>query len=229
MDLETDFSSARSKTKPNRNRRRNTAKFPKHLGDCPGAKKSKLPSFLQPQLATLVDAVPQGNGWLHEVKLDGYRALCRIDNGRVTFLTREAQDWTERFSALAHAAQRLPVRQALVDGEVVALGEDGKSSFQLLQNSLRRGPAANLVYFAFDLLHLDGWDLTRSPLSSAKTCSKNSSDVKAPAKLRRPCATAITGSVEARSFIARAAAWASRESSQNELTNRIGREGGAIG
>jgi bifunctional non-homologous end joining protein LigD len=168
MDLETDFSSVRSKTKPNRNLRPDAVKFPKHLGDCPGAKKSKLPSFLQPQLATLVDAVPHGEGWLHEVKLDGYRALCRIDEGRVTFLTREAQDWTERFSALADAAQRLPVRQALLDGEVVALGEDGKSSFQLLQNSLRRGPAANLVYFAFDLLHLNGWDLTRSPLKLRK-------------------------------------------------------------
>src|SRR5262245_41858055 len=97
----------------------------RHLGSIAKARKSKLPTFVRPQLATLVDAVPQGDEWLHEVKFDGYRALCRIDEGRAVFLTREGQDWTSRFGSLVEAAQNLPVRRALLDGEVVALEEDG--------------------------------------------------------------------------------------------------------
>jgi bifunctional non-homologous end joining protein LigD len=90
----------------------------------------------------------------------------------VTFLTREAQDWTQRFSFVAQAAQKLPVRQALLDGEVIATRAPGKSNFQLLQNSLGGSAAANLVYFAFDVLYLDGWDLTRSPLRLRKELLK---------------------------------------------------------
>ncbi|HXL09336.1 MAG TPA: DNA ligase D [Candidatus Bathyarchaeia archaeon] len=133
-----------------------------------GAKKAKLPAFVQPQLATLVDSVPQGDEWLHEIKFDGYRILCRIDNKHARFLTREAQDWTGRFGALVEAAQGLPLRQAFLDGEVVALEENGKTNFQLLQNSIKQNNTATLVYFVFDLLYLDGSDLTRSPLRDRK-------------------------------------------------------------
>ena len=133
-----------------------------------GAKKAKLPAFVQPQLATLVDSVPQGDEWLHEIKFDGYRILCRIDNKHARFLTREAQDWTGRFGALVEAAQGLPLRQAFLDGEVVALEENGKTNFQLLQNSIKQNNTATLVYFVFDLLYLDGSDLTRSPLRERK-------------------------------------------------------------
>jgi len=133
-----------------------------------GARKPKLPAFVKPQLATLVDSVPQGNEWLHEIKFDGYRVLCRIDNQHARFLTREAQDWTGRFGALVEAAQRLPVHQAFLDGEVVALEEDGRTNFQLLQNSLKQNNTATLVYFVFDLLYLDGRDLTHSPLRDRK-------------------------------------------------------------
>jgi bifunctional non-homologous end joining protein LigD len=140
----------------------------RHLGTIAQARKSKLPAFVRPQLATLVDSVPQGDGWLHEIKFDGYRALCRIDEGHAVFLTREAQDWTSRFGSLVGAARNLPVHRALLDGEVVALEEDGKTNFQLLQNSLKRNDTASLVYFVFDLLYLDGWDLTGSPLRERK-------------------------------------------------------------
>jgi bifunctional non-homologous end joining protein LigD len=112
--------------------------------------------------------VPQGYEWLHEIKFDGYRILCRIDNKRAKFLTREAQDWTGRFGALVETAQGLPIRQGLLDGEVVALEENGTTNFQLLQNSLKQNDTATLVYFVFDLLYLDGWDLTRSPLRDRK-------------------------------------------------------------
>ena len=133
-----------------------------------GAKKSELPQFIRPQLATLVDAVPKGDEWLHEVKFDGYRILCRINKGRVSLLTREAQDWTARFKPLADAANELPVQRAMLDGEIVALEEDGTTNFQLLQNSLSQKTTANLVYFVFDLLYIDGQDLISSPVLARK-------------------------------------------------------------
>ena len=129
---------------------------------------SKMPKFVEPELATLVTAVPEGKEWLHELKFDGYRIFCRIDGGRVSLLTRNAQDWTSRFGALAQAAKKLDVRQALIDGEVIAVQEDGRHSFQLLQNSLKHGDSANLLYYAFDLLYLDGRDLRSAALIERK-------------------------------------------------------------
>ncbi len=127
-----------------------------------------LPKFVEPQLATLVTAVPEEPGWLHELKFDGYRLFCRIDNRRVSVLTRNAQDWTARFGVLTQAATRLPARQAIIDGEIVAVDDDGSQSFQRLQNSLRDGNAARLVYYAFDILYLDGRDLRAAPLLERK-------------------------------------------------------------
>jgi bifunctional non-homologous end joining protein LigD len=132
------------------------------------SKLTGLPDFLQPQLATLVNSVPQGDEWLHEIKFDGYRILCRIDGGRISFLTREAQDWTDRFKALAAAVKELQVRQAFLDGEVVALDANGINDFQLLQNSLKQNSSSNLVYYVFDLLHVDGFDLIPTPLLARK-------------------------------------------------------------
>jgi bifunctional non-homologous end joining protein LigD len=154
----------KSKKKP----RRKAATTETCPGDITEARRKKLPAFVRPQLATLVDFVPQGDDWLHEIKFDGYRVLCRIDEGRATFLTREEQDWTRRFGSLVEAAQDLPVKQAFLDGEVVALEENGLTNFQLLQNSLKENNTAILVYFVFDLLYIDGWDLTRSPLRDRK-------------------------------------------------------------
>ena len=127
-----------------------------------------LPKFVEPQLATLVAAVPEGPGWLHELKFDGYRLFCRIDNRRISVLTRNAQDWSARFEVLTQAARQLPARQAIIDGEIVAFDDDGSHSFQRLQNSLRDGAAARLAYYAFDLLYLDGRDLRREPLIERK-------------------------------------------------------------
>src|SRR3712207_6431588 len=81
--------------------------------------------WIAPQLATLVTGVPPGSGWLHELKFDGYRLLCRSENGTVSLLTRNAQDWTHRFVPVVRAARTLDARQALLDGEVVALEDDG--------------------------------------------------------------------------------------------------------
>lgn len=133
-----------------------------------GAKTASLPRFVAPQLATLVASPPSGDAWLHEMKFDGYRILCRIDRGRVTLSSRNAKDWTARFPQVAEAAAGLPVRQAYLDGEVAMLLPNGTTSFQSLQNATTTGAAGQVVYFVFDLLHLDGQDLTGASLAARK-------------------------------------------------------------
>lgn len=124
--------------------------------------KGKPPAFRAPQLATLVDAVPAGNRWLHEVKYDGYRALLSVGGGRCTAYTRTGLDWTEKFASVAAAAAKLDVTSALIDGEVCVLDAAGRPSFGALQAALKDGTAA-LTFFAFDLLELDGRDLAGEP------------------------------------------------------------------
>ena len=127
-----------------------------------------LPGWVAPQLATLVGAAPDGADWVHEIKLDGYRVLARIERGRVRLLTRNRQDWTERFPAVADAAAKLPVKEALLDGEIVALDRSGVSSFQALQQGAEETGGWSLAYVAFDLLFLDGRDLRGEPLVERK-------------------------------------------------------------
>ncbi|MEH3106658.1 MAG: DNA ligase D [Sphingomonas fennica] len=117
------------------------------------------PAFRAPQLATLVDHVPDGPGWLHEVKYDGYRILLATGGGRAVAYTRTGLDWTDRFAAIADAAATLP-GPALIDGEVVALDPQGRPSFSALQAALKDGGGASLAFFAFDLLEEGGEDLT---------------------------------------------------------------------
>jgi len=127
-----------------------------------------LPAWVAPQLATLVATPPEGGDWVHEIKLDGYRILLRVERGRARLLTRNRQDWTSRFSAIAEAALSLPVKEALLDGEVVALDRAGVSSFQALQQSAEPVAGRTIAYVAFDLLFLDGRDLRRQPLLERK-------------------------------------------------------------
>lgn len=127
-----------------------------------------LPAWVAPQLATLVSGPPPGDDWVHEIKLDGYRILLRIERGRVKLLTRNRQDWTTRFPAVAEAAAALPVKEALLDGEIVALDAAGVSSFQALQQADQLESGRSLVYVAFDLLFLDGRDLRPLPLVERK-------------------------------------------------------------
>jgi bifunctional non-homologous end joining protein LigD len=127
-----------------------------------------LPGWVAPQLATLVGAAPDGDEWVHEIKLDGYRVLARIERGRVRLLTRNRQDWTERFPAVAEAAATLSVKEALLDGEIVALDRSGVSSFQALQQGAEGAGGWSLAYVAFDLLFLDGRDLRGQPLVERK-------------------------------------------------------------
>jgi bifunctional non-homologous end joining protein LigD len=134
----------------------------------PNARKAALPSFVPPQLATLVAAAPDGDAWLHELKLDGYRILARIDRGKVRLLTRRGHDWSERMRSVASAFAALPLARALIDGELCVLRQDGVSDFQRLQNSLQAGRDEACTYFAFDLLYLDDRDLRALPLLERK-------------------------------------------------------------
>ncbi len=122
------------------------------------------PAFREPQLATLVDHVPTGSEWLHEIKFDGYRCLVAAAGGNVTIYTRSGQDWTEKFAPLQDAFMALDLPSCLIDGEITASGKDGNPSFSALQAMLRRGHGEQgrqyLDYHAFDLLELEGEDLT---------------------------------------------------------------------
>jgi bifunctional non-homologous end joining protein LigD len=129
------------------------------LSDVDGARKAAMPEFIEPELATLVKEAPAAENWVHEMKYDGYRMLCRIENGQATMYSRNGKDWTDRFAAVARAAARLPVRTAWLDGEVVVMEQDGRSSFQALQNALSRDASDKLHYYVFDLPYLDGFDL----------------------------------------------------------------------
>jgi bifunctional non-homologous end joining protein LigD len=128
----------------------------------------RLPDFVSPQPATRVAAAPSGERWLHEPMLDGYRMTVRIERGRVRLLTRSNRDWTERLPALAHELSALSAKAALIDGELVALDAQGHSQFSLLEDALGSGSASVCVFYAFDLLHLDGHDLRALPLLERK-------------------------------------------------------------
>ncbi|HSS75189.1 MAG TPA: DNA ligase D [Thermoanaerobaculia bacterium] len=134
----------------------------------PGAKKARMPELIKPELATLVDTPPAGDEWFHEIKYDGYRALCHLDDGEARLFTRQGNDWTDRFAPLAREAADLPIGQAVLDGEVVVLQPDGSSSFQALQNALSESRSRDLIYIIFDLLYLDGYDLRPVALKTRK-------------------------------------------------------------
>ena len=134
-----------------------------------GARRASFPKPIDPQLAMLVDHAPEGDEWVHEIKLDGYRILAYLDDGNATLRTRKHNDWTRRFPELAESVAELPARQCILDGEVVALLANGASDFQALQTALSEQSTSQLVYYAFDLLYLDGFDLQPLPLEERKS------------------------------------------------------------
>ncbi len=130
-------------------------------------KASRPPPFRPVQLATLVDRVPAGAGWVHEMKYDGYRLLIAVGGGEARAYTRSGLDWSDRFVSLLAEAAKLKVGSALIDGEAVVLDADGRSNFQSLQRALKSAPDT-IDYVAFDLLEQDGEDLTGLPLLERK-------------------------------------------------------------
>ncbi|MDE2229616.1 MAG: DNA ligase D [Alphaproteobacteria bacterium] len=133
-----------------------------------GACRGGLPDFVAPQLATLVDAPPKSGDWLHEIKIDGYRAYCRRRGGEVRLLTRTGQDWSDRFQALVPALAAVPGGDFALDGEIAVFDERGISSFGALQAALSAKQGNKLVYIVFDLLYLDGYDLRGAKLIDRK-------------------------------------------------------------
>ncbi len=121
-----------------------------------GSKKAPMPATMKPQLASETDTPVTGEGWMHEIKFDGYRAIAIVDNGRVKLLTRTGIDWTSRYGVLARPFEALPARQAIIDGEIVVVDERGISTFSAMQQALSDGASERLTFFAFDLTYLDG-------------------------------------------------------------------------
>ena len=132
----------------------------------PATRRTRAPAFIAPQLCKLLDQPPAGEGWTHEIKLDGYRMQLRVTAGRATLLTRKGLDWTDKFAEIAAVAAKLP--DCIIDSEVAALDDNGTPDFGALQAALSEGESAALVCFAFDLLYLEGKDLRRQPLRERK-------------------------------------------------------------
>ena len=132
------------------------------------ANRSPLPHWVRPQLTQLVKEAPDGDQWLHEIKFDGFRMHARLDHGEVRLLTRNGLDWTAKYPQIARAVAALPARQAYLDGELCGVRPDGITSFSMIQLASDAGNAAGLVFFLFDLLYLDGEDLTARPLIERK-------------------------------------------------------------
>jgi len=127
-----------------------------------------MPEFVSPQLATLEDKPPAGDEWLHELKFDGYRMLCHLNPGGVRFWSRNKKDWTHKFPHLGKAIKEFPASTAILDGEVVAVDSKGRASFQKLQQAMKTGDAG-FIFHVFDLIYLDGFNLTRMPLRMRKS------------------------------------------------------------
>ena len=132
-----------------------------------GAKSAALPESIKPQLATLVESVPDGD-WRYEVKFDGYRIMARIDSGKVQLFTRNGHDWTAKMPQQAEALAALGLESAWLDGEVVVPNEDGTPDFQALQNAFEVGRSGTIVYYLFDLPYLNGMDLREVPLEERR-------------------------------------------------------------
>src|SRR6476646_10832308 len=118
------------------------------------------PRWVPPQLCQLVETAPSGPQWLHEIKLDGFRMAARIEHGRVQLLTRTGLDWTAKFPSAAGALANLNIKTAYLDGELCGVDEAGLPSFANTQAATDGERGVQLIYYAFDLLHLDGWDVS---------------------------------------------------------------------
>jgi bifunctional non-homologous end joining protein LigD len=141
-----------------------------------------MPDFVAPQLCTSVDRPPNGEGWCHEIKFDGYRVQLRVEDGEARLKTRKGLDWTEKFEAIAKEGNALP--DALIDGEIVALDHNGAPDFSTLQAALSDGKTDHLIFFAFDLLFADGMDLRRLPLGERKAQLQQLLEVRPKSKAR---------------------------------------------
>jgi bifunctional non-homologous end joining protein LigD len=139
----------------------------------PGAKKATLPQKIGPQLATAAKGVPATGEWSYEIKFDGYRIGCRIEDGHISLITRGGHDWSERMPKLVHEIAQLGLKSSWLDGEIVVLGDDGLPSFNQLQKVIDRPSSkADIDYFLFDVPHFEGYDLRGVALSERRRLLK---------------------------------------------------------
>ncbi|MCX8570783.1 DNA ligase D [Aminobacter sp. MET-1] len=137
--------------------------------DLKKAKLAEMPDFVDPALATLVASAPEGTRWVHEIKFDGYRLQAHVNTKDTKLLTRSGLDWTGKFGKpILEALTALDVKTAIIDGELVVEAGNGASDFSALQDDLSQGRTDRFAFYAFDLMHLDGRDLTRVPLVTRK-------------------------------------------------------------
>jgi bifunctional non-homologous end joining protein LigD len=134
------------------------------------AKRSQAayPGFIEPCHPTERDRPPSGGNWIHEIKADGYRAQVHLRDGKATVYSRRGYDWTETFASIAEAAEALPVRHAVLDGEAIVQDARGVADYHALRRELARKRNGDLIYYTFDLLYLDGEDLRKKPLLERK-------------------------------------------------------------
>ncbi|RWK31956.1 DNA ligase D, partial [Mesorhizobium sp.] len=125
-------------------------------------------SFIEFQSPTLVEKAPEGGEWLHEIKYDGYRTQLIVEGATARAFTRRGYDWSHRYRRIVQAAAGLPVKSAIIDGEAVVLGDTGLPDYQALERELGNPNSSRLIFYAFDLLHLDGRDLRQQPLVERK-------------------------------------------------------------
>ena len=148
----------------------NDATKERAAGAKPTAKEKQLafPDFVKPMKATAVTELPEGDEWIYELKWDGYRVVAAKAGANVRLLSLKEKNLTADFPAVAEAVRELEIERALIDGEVVAIDHRGCPSFQALQNRASSGKEWQIVYYAFDLLDLDGTDWTKRPLCERK-------------------------------------------------------------
>jgi len=133
----------------------------------------RWPGFIAPQLPQLVTEPPEGEKWLHEMKFDGYRMQAHLQNGIALFYTRNGLNWSNSFPHLLEGVGKLKASSLILDGEIVALDEEGRSHFQRLQNSMTTKKDKDLRYYVFDILYQDGEDLRKIPLHERKERLRN--------------------------------------------------------
>jgi bifunctional non-homologous end joining protein LigD len=157
-----------------------TASRPAPAKEPKGKKVATIPDFVAPELCISVDRPPDGEGWCHEIKFDGYRVQLRVEDGDARLKTRKGLDWTDKFQAIAKEGSSLP--DVLIDGEIVALDHNGAPDFSTLQAAISDGKTDNLTFYAFDLLFADGEDIRAVPLGARKARLKKLLDARAKAR-----------------------------------------------
>ena len=137
-------------------------------GSVLGARPAPFPRFIEPLHPTQHERPPLGAQWVHEIKVDGYRAQLHLREGATRVYSRRGNDWTDRFGSIAHDASLLAIRQAVIDGELIVATPEGLSDFNALQTELANDRSERLTFYVFDLLYVDGFDLRRAPLVERK-------------------------------------------------------------